>query len=101
MKQLYAVYDRVSNQYLDPQAHLNDGVATRSFMMSCADPSIPESYLHDISLVHVGGFDENSGVVVPVNVRTVLFGDAAPVFELRNKYKEMISNAKPDAQENN
>lgn len=92
MKHLYSIYDRVSGQYLNPEAHDNDGVAVRSFLMSCANPAIPDLYLNDITLVRIGSFDELSGALVPSAPVNVFFGNSGPVMELRRQYKEIDSN---------
>lgn len=92
MKSLYSIYDRVSDQYLNPEAHENDAVATRAFLTSCANPAIPDLYLDDITLVCVGTFDELTGAVVPVDPRNVFFGNSPAVKELRTKYKEAMRN---------
>lgn len=92
MKNMYCIYDRVSDQYLNPEAHANDGLATRAFMISCANPSIPELYLDDITLVCVGTFDELSGALCPCSPRNVFFGNSAPIKELRRQYKEVCNN---------
>lgn len=92
MKNVYSIYDRVSEQYLNPEVHENDGVAIRSFVMSCANPAIPELYLDDITLVCIGNFDECTGAITPVIPRNVFFGNAIAIKDLRKQYKEAVTN---------
>lgn len=96
MKNLYSIYDRVSEQYLPPEAHTNDGVAIRAFVMSCANPGIPEQYLDDITLVCIANFDECSGAVTPVVPRNVFFGNSVSIKDLRKQYKEAVSDEIPN-----
>lgn len=92
MKYVYSIYDRVSEQYLNPEVHENDGVAIRAFIVSCVNPAIPEVYLDDITLVCIGKFDECTGAITPVNICNVYFGNAHTIKELRKQYKEVVSN---------
>lgn len=55
---LYSVHDCVSGVWQEPISAHNDSEACRAFMISCINPSIPESYLNDIALYRVGEFDE-------------------------------------------
>lgn len=90
MKNMYSIYDRVSNQFLDPQPHVNDDAARRAFMMSCADPAVPELYLRDIELSHIGVFDETTGEIVTCRPRQVMNGNSPAILELRTQYMEVI-----------
>lgn len=92
MKNVYSIYDRVADQYLDPMVHMNDGVAIRSFMISCAAIDVPDTYLDDITLVCIGNFDECTGAITPVIPRNVFFGNAIAIKDLRKQYKEAVSN---------
>lgn len=90
MKNMYSIYDRISNQFLDPQPHVNDDAARRSFMMSCANPNVPELYLRDIELSHIGVFDESTGEIVTCRPRQVMIGNSPAIMELRSQYMEVI-----------
>lgn len=95
MKNIYSIYDRVSDQYLNPEVHDNDGVAIRAFVMSCANPAIPDLYLDDITLVCIGNFDECTGAICPVLPRNVFFGNSVTIKDLRKQYKEAVTNEIP------
>ena len=92
MKNVYSIYDRVSAQYLNPEVHENDGVAIRCFLISCANPSIPDVYLDDITLCCIGSFDESSGTISPCPPKNIFFGNSPAVKDLRQQYKEVTEN---------
>lgn len=75
MKNLYAVYDRVSDFWQPPVIANNDNEAARGFILSCSSLAIPESFLGDISLHFIGEYDETTGALVQNLKRFVIRGD--------------------------
>lgn len=75
MKNLYAVYDRVSDHWNDVISCNNDAEAVRGFVHSCSNPSIPENFLKDVAIYRVGSFDECTGAVFSADHKLVMVGD--------------------------
>lgn len=89
MKQIYSVFDTVTGVYNDPVVAVNDGDAVRGFVFSCANPQIPESYLGDIALHHIGDFDELMGRVNSFNPRIVMRGNDYSILARRHAVEVM------------
>lgn len=87
MRDLYSVYDRVSDMWQDPIVASNDKEASRGFILSCSNPGIPELYLADIALYHIGMFDELTGEVIGNKPRRIMDGDDLNVKRYREVFK--------------
>lgn len=75
MKNLYAVYDRVSDHWNDVISCGNDAEAVRGFVHSCSNLSIPENFLKDIAIYRIGVFDECTGVICDADQKLIMVGD--------------------------
>ena len=61
MNNIYSVYDSCSGIFGDPFIAYNDADATRVFMFSLANPSVPQYIRDDSVLYGLGSFDPHSG----------------------------------------
>lgn len=91
MKQIYSVFDSVTGVYNDPVVAVNDGDAVRGFVFSCANPHIPESYLADIALFHIGDYDELDGRVNSFKPRIIIRGNDYSILAKRHAV-EVLNN---------
>lgn len=89
MKQIYAVFDTVTGIYNDPVVNINDGDAVRGFTLSCVNPQIPESFLSDIVLYHIGDFDELDGRVNSFKPRLIMRGNDYSILAKRHAMEEL------------
>lgn len=87
MKFFYCTRDSVSGTWQDPVACFTEGEAIRSFCLSLAMSKIPESFLKDIDLYHVGSFDETSGHVDFCEPRHIISGTHDDVRSWRESVK--------------
>lgn len=87
MKRLYSVYDSCSNVWNDVASARNDDEAMRGFHLSCCDPKIPESFLADIAIYHVGDFDELTGAVIPCDPVMIIRGNNYKILADREKIR--------------
>lgn len=75
MMRLYSVYDSCSNVWNPVCTARNDDEAMRGFHLSCCDPNIPEGFLSDIAIYHVGDFDELTGAIIPCEPVMIIRGN--------------------------
>lgn len=61
--QLYAIYDKVAEQYGSPFVSLNDAVAVRSFNAECKRNMLAEPT--DFELYCIGLYDTSLGSITP------------------------------------
>ena len=74
--QVYAVLDKPVEAFLPPFFARNDGEASRMFVHACGSgKSDLSDKVSDITLFHIGVFDDSSGMLEPVDApRRMLSG---------------------------
>jgi len=74
---MYSIYDRAAKTYTSPWPQINDEVATRTFEAHVADRH-GNMYIkpQDFTLVAIGTFDDEVGVIEREEIRTVAHGDS-------------------------
>lgn len=93
MKKLFSVYDAKTEAYGPVLTHTSDGDAIRSYEMACNNKdSLLGVYPNDFTLMRIGTFDENSGVI-ELEVRPVpVYTHSKPV---EGNVDNEISNETP------
>lgn len=100
-RSIYSIYDTVSGFYQEPQVHINDDSAIRSFMIGCGSPTIPDLYLRDLELRRLGEFDIVTGEVIGAEPVRICSGDAYFIREYRAKLrKELEDNEASECEDN-
>ena len=62
-KNLYSIYDKKSQTYMQPFVDLTDGTATRQCMDLLANTNAPfAKYPEDFTLMRIGSWDEIGGI---------------------------------------
>lgn len=70
---LVTVHDTVSETFSPPQSSRSLGAAERSFLDACfRGDSDLSSHPTDYRLMHVGSFDDISGLVTPLNLPVLI-----------------------------
>jgi len=71
-KNLYAIYDTVSELFNNPFTDINDQSAIRAFTQSVTE----QPHKNDYVLYHIAGYDDNSGTITqnknPVKIKSGL-----------------------------
>lgn len=82
---LFAIYDRKASIYMAPFVARSTIDATRQIAASMRDPQIKETpvgqHPEDFDLFHVGGFDDESGVLAPLTMPALV----APVLAIASQ----------------
>jgi len=69
-KNLYAIYDTVSELFNNPFTDINDQSAIRAFTQSVTE----QPHKNDYVLYHIAGYDDNSGMITqnknPVKIKS-------------------------------
>ena len=85
---LYTIYDTVSEVFNKPFADINDASAIRAFSESVKD----QPHKNDYILYHIGGFDDNSGMITcdkaPLKLKTGFEVKADNVVEMPEMLKK-------------
>lgn len=98
MMRMYSVYDRVSKQYLEPVCFVNDQAAIRGFVSQCVQLPVPDAFIKDLSLVHIGMFDEVDGCVAHSKHEVLFYGDDPSLVNLRKEKPYAESHAEESYQ---
>lgn len=72
-KEIYALYDKVAQTYLDPCAFLNEGIAIRYFKQLVNNSTTDINFSPgDFDLCHLGAFDSKLGTLMAREVPVVI-----------------------------
>lgn len=70
--ELFSVYDMAAKGYVDPFVAPTIEYAIRTFRATCENPETNlAKYPEDYALYHVGSFDGEKGVLVPVEAHKI------------------------------
>lgn len=72
---VYAIYDKVAEQYGPPYIAINDGVAMRAYRQEV--DKMPPYAVRDYSLVKLGVFNQDTGLITGSELVTIEIGTAA------------------------